>query len=132
MPKTELEAKVDDLEGHVQSMSYDMNILTHQQAKLNDSFNTITDLLVRQARAEEQTEHTMGDTKHNTKEINRIDKEGTSVCAVHQKENQAILQRIEELQKSMGTRDRIMLTVAFIFASGLVGLFFTIIKEGIA
>lgn len=123
MGQESIEGRLTSLEYNLHSITVDMEVLTKQQATLNESFNTITELLVRQARAEEQSLQTHQDTVKNTEDIKRIEKEGTSVCAIHKKENSEVIQSIERLQKSLAFRDKIMLSIVLLFASGLVTMF---------
>ena len=130
-----IEDRVTSLEYSMHSISTDMEMIAKQQSTLNESFTTITELLVRQARAEEQAVQTHDDTLKNKKDIERIQKEGTSVCAVHQKENEAVLETLKNLDhrldKSFSFRDKIMLSIALLFASGIVGLFFKVFENGV-
>lgn len=125
--------KIHNIEKKVDTLAVQVDKIADAQVNISKNLDTLTNVLVKLAEQEQIATQNTRSIDELFKQVRQISDSIIPTCGAREVKINNIakdLTNLEiELKKSINFRDKILITISLMFASGLVAMFFEVLKR---
>jgi ribosome-binding ATPase YchF (GTP1/OBG family) len=125
--------KIHNIEKKVDTLAAQVDRIAEAQVNMSKNLDTLTNVLVKLAEQEQIATQNTRSIDELFKQVRQISDSIIPICGAREVKINNIakdLTNLEiELEKSINFRDKILISISLMFASGLVAMFFEIIRR---